>query len=185
MVIAVAEAGEQSGPACRCITLLLVSAIVFSFWKSCQAMSPPACSAGTPRRNHSKFSATRLGLDPAGLQRAISRGLATSWRRSRAIAGQQPSGDRHPGHAHLQYHAAVALRLPGVPAPDSSPASVQAIRRDRPTDHVLSVLTLVLLSMPDFLLATICCSPSWCSYRCCRRCRWSIRAPARGTISGR
>ena len=35
------------------------------------------------------------------------------------------------------------------------PASVQAIRRDRGTDHVLSVVTLVLLSMPDFLLATI------------------------------
>lgn len=35
------------------------------------------------------------------------------------------------------------------------PALVQAIRRDRPVDHALSVLTLVLLSMPDFLLATI------------------------------
>ncbi len=35
------------------------------------------------------------------------------------------------------------------------PALVQAIRRDRPVDHGLSVLTLVLLSMPDFLLATI------------------------------
>ena len=35
------------------------------------------------------------------------------------------------------------------------PALVQAIRRDRAADHVLSVLTLVLLSLPDFLLATI------------------------------
>jgi peptide/nickel transport system permease protein len=35
------------------------------------------------------------------------------------------------------------------------PALVQAIRRDRATDHVLSVVTLVLLSLPDFLLATI------------------------------
>jgi len=35
------------------------------------------------------------------------------------------------------------------------PALVQAIRRDRATDHVLSVITLVLLSLPDFLLATI------------------------------
>jgi peptide/nickel transport system permease protein len=35
------------------------------------------------------------------------------------------------------------------------PASVQAIRRDTPADHILSILTLVLLSMPDFLLATI------------------------------
>jgi peptide/nickel transport system permease protein len=35
------------------------------------------------------------------------------------------------------------------------PALIQAIRRDRPLDHGLSVVTLVLLSMPDFLLATI------------------------------
>jgi peptide/nickel transport system permease protein len=35
------------------------------------------------------------------------------------------------------------------------PASVQAIRRDRRIDHFLSMVTLVLLSMPDFLLATI------------------------------
>jgi peptide/nickel transport system permease protein len=35
------------------------------------------------------------------------------------------------------------------------PALVQAIRRDRGVDHLLSVVTLVLLSMPDFLLATI------------------------------
>lgn len=35
------------------------------------------------------------------------------------------------------------------------PALLQAIRRDRPLDHGLSLVTLVLLSMPDFLLATI------------------------------
>ena len=35
------------------------------------------------------------------------------------------------------------------------PALIQAVRRDRPVDHGLSVVTLVLLSTPDFLLATI------------------------------
>jgi peptide/nickel transport system permease protein len=35
------------------------------------------------------------------------------------------------------------------------PAIIQAIRRDRPVDHVLSMITLVLLSMPDFLLGTL------------------------------
>ena len=35
------------------------------------------------------------------------------------------------------------------------PAMIQAIRRDRPIDHGLSVVTLVLLSTPDFLLATL------------------------------
>jgi peptide/nickel transport system permease protein len=35
------------------------------------------------------------------------------------------------------------------------PALIQAVRRDRSADHLLSVVTLVLLSMPDFLLATI------------------------------
>ena len=35
------------------------------------------------------------------------------------------------------------------------PAVLQAIRRDRPVDHALSVTTLVLLSIPDFLLGTL------------------------------
>ena len=35
------------------------------------------------------------------------------------------------------------------------PALVQAVRRDRPIDHGLSVVTLLLLSTPDFLLATL------------------------------
>jgi peptide/nickel transport system permease protein len=35
------------------------------------------------------------------------------------------------------------------------PALIQAVRRDRPTDHALSALTLVLLSIPDFLIATL------------------------------
>jgi peptide/nickel transport system permease protein len=35
------------------------------------------------------------------------------------------------------------------------PALLQALNRDRPLDHALSVVTLVLLSLPDFLLATI------------------------------
>jgi peptide/nickel transport system permease protein len=35
------------------------------------------------------------------------------------------------------------------------PALIQAVRRDRPVDHALSVITLVLLSMPDFLLGTL------------------------------
>jgi peptide/nickel transport system permease protein len=35
------------------------------------------------------------------------------------------------------------------------PAAVQAINRDKPIDHVLSVITLVLVSMPEFLLATL------------------------------
>jgi peptide/nickel transport system permease protein len=35
------------------------------------------------------------------------------------------------------------------------PALVQAVRRDRPIDHGLSVTTLVLLSLPDFLLGTL------------------------------
>jgi len=35
------------------------------------------------------------------------------------------------------------------------PAMIQAVRRDRALDHGLSVLTLVLLSMPDFLLGTV------------------------------
>jgi len=35
------------------------------------------------------------------------------------------------------------------------PALVQAVRRDRSVDHVLSIMTLVLLSLPDFLLGTL------------------------------
>lgn len=35
------------------------------------------------------------------------------------------------------------------------PAMIQAVRRDGPLDHALSAVTLVLLSIPDFLLGTI------------------------------
>ncbi len=35
------------------------------------------------------------------------------------------------------------------------PALIQAVHRDRPIDHAFSVLTLVLLSLPDFLLGTM------------------------------
>ena len=35
------------------------------------------------------------------------------------------------------------------------PAMLQAMRRDRPLDHAASVVTLIFLSMPDFLLATL------------------------------
>ena len=35
------------------------------------------------------------------------------------------------------------------------PALIQAVQRDRALDHALSVVTLVLLSIPDFLLATM------------------------------
>ena len=35
------------------------------------------------------------------------------------------------------------------------PALIQAVRRDRPIDHAMSMITLVLLSMPDFLLGTL------------------------------
>jgi peptide/nickel transport system permease protein len=35
------------------------------------------------------------------------------------------------------------------------PAMIQAVRRDRAIDHGFSVVTLVLLSMPDFLLGTV------------------------------
>lgn len=35
------------------------------------------------------------------------------------------------------------------------PAMIQALRRDRPFDHAISVVTLLLLSTPEFLLATL------------------------------
>ncbi len=35
------------------------------------------------------------------------------------------------------------------------PALIQAVHREQPVDHALSIVTLALLSMPDFLLATL------------------------------
>lgn len=35
------------------------------------------------------------------------------------------------------------------------PAMIQALRRDRPSDHAISIVTLLLLSTPEFLLATL------------------------------
>ena len=46
------------------------------------------------------------------------------------------------------------------------PALAPGVRRDRPVDHAFSVITLVLLSMPDFLLATLLLSASSSSFPC-------------------
>jgi peptide/nickel transport system permease protein len=35
------------------------------------------------------------------------------------------------------------------------PAALQALNRDRPLDHALSVVTLIIVSLPEFLLATL------------------------------
>lgn len=50
--------------------------------------------------------------------------------------------------------------------------------RDRAPDHAFSVVTLVLLSMPDFLLATILLLAFCALGRRLRPCRWSMRHPA-------
>ena len=52
------------------------------------------------------------------------------------------------------------------------PALIQASRRDREIDHVISVINLVFLSIPDFYWAHTSSSCSAWPYRFCRRCLW-------------
>ena len=139
------------------LTLLLVSIIIFRCSRCCRATSHRASSAARRRPRALATLRAQLHLDGPRTRNAISTGSVASLRGDfgKALTSSRPD-HRDPGAADLQH----ALPLG---APPSSlylplaliPAMIQAIRRDRSVDHVLSAITLVLLSTPDFLLGTL------------------------------
>ena len=137
------------------LTLLLVSLIVFAAVE----ILPGDVASRILGRN-----ATETSL--AALREELNLG-APGWERYLEWLGGVVQGDfgvaltsRRPISDILSSRVVNTLILAGVAfvlyIPLALiPAMIQAIRRDRVADHALSVVTLVLLSTPDFLLATL------------------------------
>lgn len=137
------------------LTLLLVSLIVFMMLEVLPGDVASRILGRDATPETLALLRDELGLnDPAPLRYLHWIGGLLSGDPGRSLVSQRPVPDilapRIFNTLMLSAYAFV-LYLPMT----LIPALVQAIRRDRVTDHVLSVITLVLLSLPDFLLATI------------------------------
>jgi len=137
------------------VTLLLVSLIVFMML---EVLPGDVASRILGRDATPETLAqlrTELGLnDPAALRYLHWIGGLLTGDPGRSLVSQRPVADilaPRIFNTLMMSAYAFVLYLPLT----LIPALVQAIRRDRATDHILSVITLVLLSLPDFLLATI------------------------------
>ncbi|MDP9137788.1 MAG: ABC transporter permease [Pseudomonadota bacterium] len=137
------------------ITLLLVSAIVFFVLE----ILPGDVATRVLGRDATPESLAvlrdRLGLDRPALIRYLTwLGDLVAGDLGRSLVSNRPVTDILGMRIYNTMLLSLYAFLVYLPL-TFIPASVQAIRRDRRTDHVLSIVTLVLLSMPDFLLATI------------------------------
>jgi peptide/nickel transport system permease protein len=137
------------------ITLLLVSAIVFSILEILPGDVATRILGRDATPESLEVLRDQLGLDRPALVRYfawladlmqgdLGRSLVSNRPVSEVLGMRIYNTMLLSGYAFLLYLPLTTI-----------PALFQAIWRDRPADHVLSVVTLVLLSMPDFLLATI------------------------------
>lgn len=137
------------------LTLLLVSAIVFAAVEAIpgDAATRLAGRDSTP----AQLAALRaqMGLDrPVAERYALWLGGIARGDLGRSLTSRRPVTEVMGARlANTAWMGALAFLL-YVPF-CLGVAVVQAVRRHRPVDHALSVVTLVLLSMPDFLIATI------------------------------
>lgn len=137
------------------VTLVLVSLIVFMMLEVLPGDVASRILGRDATPETLALLRDELGLnDPAPVRYLNWIGGLLTGDPGRSLVSQRPVGDilgpRIFNTLVLSAYAFV-LYLPLTVVP----ALVQAIRRDRASDHVLSVITLVLLSLPDFLLATI------------------------------
>ena len=137
------------------VTLLLVSLIVFSILEIVPGDVATRILGRDATPEALDILRTQLGLDRPAAVRYIGwlGGLLTGDLGSSLVSSRPISdilGPRIFNTLLLSLYAFV-LYIPFT----LIPAIIQALTRDRAPDHALSVVTLVLLSMPDFLLATI------------------------------
>jgi len=137
------------------VTLLLVSLIVFMMLEVLPGDVASRILGRDATPETLALLRAELGLnDPAALRYLNWIGGLLTGDPGRSLVSQRPVVDilaPRIFNTLMMSTYAFVLYLPLTVIP----ALVQAIRRDRATDHVLSVITLVLLSLPDFLLATI------------------------------
>jgi peptide/nickel transport system permease protein len=137
------------------VTLLIVSLIVFGML---EVLPGDVASRVLGRDATPEALATlraRMGLDLPAWQRYLAwlGGLVSGDPGVSLVSGRPVVDILAPRIFNTLVLAAYAfvLYLPLT----LLPAMAQALTRDRAPDHLLSVVTLVLLSLPDFLLATL------------------------------
>lgn len=137
------------------VTLLLVSLIVFSILEILPGDVASRILGRDATPEALEILRTQLGLDRPAVLRYLSwlGGLVTGDLGNSLVSSRSVTDILAPRifNTVLLSLYAFLLYLPLTVIP----ATIQALRRDRPADHALSIVTLVLLSMPDFLLATI------------------------------
>ena len=137
------------------VTLLLVSLIVFSILEILPGDVASRILGRDATPESLELLRTELGLDrPAAVRYFAWLGGLLTGDLGRSLVSSRPISEilapRIFNTVLLSLYAFV-LYLPLTIVP----AIIQALNRDRASDHAFSVVTLVLLSMPDFLLATI------------------------------
>lgn len=137
------------------VTLLLVSAFVFFVLEVLPGDVATRILGRDATPESLQVLRERLGLDQPVLSRYLNwlGGLLTGDLGQSLVSNRSVSeilGPRIFNTLALSVYAFL-LYLPLT----IIPAVIQALTRDRAADQALSVVTLVLLSMPDFLLATI------------------------------
>ncbi|MGL4591989.1 MAG: ABC transporter permease [Aestuariivirga sp.] len=137
------------------VTLLLVSLIIFSMLEVLPGDVATRILGRDATPESLEVLRTELGLDRPAAVRYLDwlGGLATGDLGKSLVSSRPISEILAPRifNTLLLSLYAFALYLPLTVIP----AVLQALTRDRGPDHALSVVTLVLLSMPDFLLATL------------------------------
>jgi peptide/nickel transport system permease protein len=136
------------------LTLILVSLIIFVAVEVIpgDAASRVAGRDATPETLEVLRQRMHLDLPPAQRYLTWLGGVLTG-RFGEVLTSGRPVGEilaPRIVNTLIMSGVALAMYFPLV----LIPAIFQAVRRDRTADHALSVVTLILLSIPDFVLAT-------------------------------
>jgi peptide/nickel transport system permease protein len=137
------------------ITLLLVSLIVFSILEILPGDVATRILGRDATPESLDVLRNELGLNRPALSRYLTwLGQLLRGDLGRSLVSNRPVADILGMRIYNTMLLSLYAFLVYLPL-TTIPALLQAIWRDRPIDHVFSIVTLVLLSMPDFLLATI------------------------------
>lgn len=137
------------------LTLLIVSLIIFAVLEVLPGDVATRILGRDATPEALELLRAKLGLnDPPPLRYIHWLGGLLSGDLGQSLASSRPVTDILAPRIYNTVLLSIYAFLLYVPL-TVVPALIQAIRRDKPVDHGLSIITLVLLSMPDFLLATI------------------------------
>lgn len=137
------------------ITLLLVSAIIFLVLEVLPGDVATRILGRDATPESLEVLRNELGLDRPALLRYVAwLGDLLQGDLGRSLVSNRPVSEILGLRIYNTMLLSVCAFLIYLPL-TTIPALMQALWRDRPMDHALSIVTLILLSMPDFLLGTI------------------------------